>query len=80
MKRVRVSIEWNYGATASLFRYIGNKGKLSILGHRTIAKIYTVATILRNLNIGYYGCQSSNYFNVALDENFVEKYITQTDF
>jgi len=30
MKSVRISIEWNYGTTASLFTFIGMKGKFKV--------------------------------------------------
>jgi hypothetical protein len=80
MKRVRVSIEWNYGCTASMFRYLNTKRKFQILKSSNVSKIYTVATLLRNISIGYYGCQSSNYFNVNVSDNFVQNYINQIDF
>ena len=80
MKKVRISIEWDYGHTASLFKYLTNTEKLKIMKSPTVSKIYTVCTILRNLHIGFYGCETSNYFNVILPEDFNEKYLTQTDF
>ena len=67
MKRVRISIEWNYGTTAALFKCVCNKHKLKLLQSKSVSKIYTVATILRNLHIGLYGCQSSNYFDLDVD-------------
>ena len=80
MKKIRISIEWNYGFTASLFRYLGAKYKLQLLkSGDTVTKIYTVATILRNLYVILYGCQTSNYFNLRLDTDFLEKYINQED-
>ena len=80
MKRVRISIEWNYGSTASLFKYVCNKRKLKVLQSATVSKIYTVCTILRNLHVGLYGCQSSNYFDLDIPDDFVEKYLMQEDF
>lgn len=80
MKHVRISIEWNYMVTAALFRYLACTDKLKLLKSSIVTKVYTVATILRNCHIGYYGCQSSSYFNIDIQENFVEKYLTQTDF
>ena len=80
MKKVRISIEWDYGHCASLFKYVTNKRKLKVLKGEIISKVYTVATIFRNIHAGFYGCQTSNYFNVALPENYVEKYLSQTDF
>jgi hypothetical protein len=80
MKKVRISIEWDYKYTASLLKYVTNKRKLQVLKGDTVSKIYTVATIYRNIHAGFYGCQTSNYFNVSLSDNYVEKYLTQTDF
>ena len=80
MKSVRISIEWNYANTAALFKYVCNKRKLQLLQSDCVTKVYKVATFLRNLHIGMYGCQSSNYFNLPIRENFVEHYLRQTDF
>jgi len=80
MKRVRISIEWNYGTTAAMFKYVCNKRKLKVLQSNTVSKVYTVATILRNLHIGLYGCQTSNYFDLDIPNNFIEKYLLQEDF
>ena len=55
-----------------------NKDKLKLLGSARVGKIYTVCTILRNIHVGFYGCQASNYFDVKLPDNFVECYLTQT--
>ena len=79
MKSVRISIEWDYGYTATLFRYICNKQKLKLLRGKSTSKVYTVCTILRNIHTGYYGCQTSNYFNLVVPDNFVYAYLTQTD-
>ena len=80
MKQVRISIEWNYGNTASLFKFIGMKHKLKLLQSSHVSKYYVVATLLRNIHCGIYGCQTSNYCDVALPSNFVEHYLTQTYF
>jgi hypothetical protein len=79
MKKVRISIEWNYGYTASLFRILSNKDKLKVMqeGGR-VREVYTVCTLLRNFSVGLYGGQTSNYFNLTLPENFLEAYINQT--
>jgi DDE superfamily endonuclease len=74
MKSVRISIEWNYANTASLFKYVSNKRKLQLLQSDTVTKVYHVATFFRNLHIGLYGCQSS------IRHNFVPHYLHQTDF
>jgi hypothetical protein len=80
MKRVRISIEWNYGYTINLFRYIGQKHKLKELKKGVFTRVYTVCTLLRNIHIGFEGGQTSNYFELIVSDDFVEKYINQTDF
>ena len=80
MKRVRIFIEWNYGTTASLFKYICCKRKLKVLQSTNVSKIYTVCTLLRNIHIALYGCQTSNYFDLDIPDNFLEKYLMQEDF
>lgn len=80
MKKVRQSIEWNYGYTACKFKYVQNEWKMKILQAGTVAKIYTVVTFLRNCVVALYGCETSNYFDLDLPDNFLENYITQTNF
>ena len=80
MKRVRISIEWNYGTTASLFKCICCKRKLKVLQSTSISKIYIVCTLLRNIHIALYGCQTSNYFDIDIPDDFLEKYLMQEDF
>ena len=80
MKSVRVSIEWNYGYTATLFQYLTKKNKLKVMKGKSVTKVYTVCTLLRNLHVGLYGCQSSNYFDLIIPQNFIENYLNQTDF
>jgi hypothetical protein len=80
MKKVRKSIVWNYGHTATLFKYLQNKRKMKLLASTTVSKVYTVCTLLRNLHIGCYGCQTANYFNLDIPANFVHHYLNQTDF
>ena len=36
MKRVRISIEWNYGYTATLFKYIQNHNKLKVMQSKNV--------------------------------------------
>jgi hypothetical protein len=79
MKKVRISIEWNYGYTASIFKYVQNEWKMKILLSEIVAKVYTVVTLLRNFLVAIYGGQTSNYFNVRLPYEFLEHYINQTD-
>ena len=80
MKKVRISIEWNYGYTASLFHYLLTFSKKKVLASSNVSKMYIVATILRNCHAALYGCQTSNYFDITLPEDFLEHYISQTDF
>jgi hypothetical protein len=78
MKGVRISIEWNYGHTASLFPYVARRSKLKVLSSDEVSKVYTVCTILRNFHAILYGCQTSNYFNLNFGEDewhFLECYI-----
>ena len=79
LKTVRISIEWNYGATATDFAYIKNFDKLRIMESRSVTKAYTICTLFRNFKVGLYGCQTSNYFNIRPPKDFLEKYIRQED-
>ena len=79
MKKVRISIEWNYATTAGLFKYIALPWKLKLLGGPNVAKVYTVCTILKNCHAILYGCQTSNYFNLSLPDGFIHYYINQED-
>lgn len=79
MKRTRISIEWNYMRTATLFRYVGNPTKLQILRSSSrVSRTYIVCTILRNFLVCLYGSETSNYFNHIFPEDFLERYISQT--
>ena len=53
--KVRISIEWNYGATGNLYGYLCNHDKLKLLSSNVVSKVYTVATILRNCHVAMYG-------------------------
>ena len=78
MKKVRISIEWNYGYSASIFKFLQMQWKIKLLANdQAVSKLYTVVTLLRNIHIGFYGGQTSNYFNLHLNgENFVQSYLT----
>ena len=78
MKAVRIAIEWNYGYTASLFRYIQNTDKLKLLGSDACSEVYTVCTLLRNFRVCMYGGQSSVYFDLLMHPQLFEFYVNQT--
>jgi len=80
MKHVRISIEWNYAVTGSLFRYIRYSDKFRLLKNKRVSKIYTVATLFRNFHVALYGSQSSNYFNLEMPRDMLINYIRGTDF
>ena len=66
LKTVRISIEWNYGATAADFAYIKNYDKLRIMESRNVSKAYTICTLFRNFKVGLYGSQTSNYGRLVI--------------
>jgi hypothetical protein len=75
MKRLRISIEWNYGHQGTLFRYLGTQYKMKVLSGETTTKVFIVTTILRNLHTGFYGSQTSRYFNLVIPSDFNYKYV-----
>ena len=79
MKHVRISIEWNYGSTATLFKYVRKKDKLKLLGDSRVSKIYTVATLFRNFHNACYGSQCSMYFNAEMPVDMLSSYVNQTE-
>lgn len=78
-KKIRISIEWDYGTTGSLFKCLQNLDKLKLMKSDTVKKVYIVCTLLKNFHVMLYGCQSSNYFNLQFPPNILEHYINQTD-
>ena len=78
MKSVRIAIEWNYGYTANLFRYAQTTDKLRILGSKSVSRMYTVVTLLRNMRVMMRGGQSSVYFGLRMHKDLVEHYVHQT--
>ena len=46
MKKLRISIEWNYATTGALFKYLAMPWKLRLMRSSTVSKIYTVCTIV----------------------------------
>ena len=77
MKKVRISIEWNYATTGSLFKYISLLWKLRLMRSANVAKVFTVCTILKNYHAILYCCQTSNYINVSFLDGFIDYYINQ---
>ena len=76
---MRISIEWNYLVTGSLFKYIKLPSKLRILANSKVAKVFTVAKLFKNFHVALFGCQSSVYFKLQIPDNMLENYINQTD-
>ena len=73
--RTLLLIEWNYGITAGLYGYLTNTNKLKLLGSHVVSKEYTVATIMRNCHVAMYGCETSHYFDIEMEDNFLELYM-----
>lgn len=80
IKKVRVTIEWNYGLNVNLFRYLTMNNKLKLMESTTVAKIYTVAILFKNFHVCLYGCETSKYFNAEIPFNMLQNYINQDDF
>ena len=78
MKSVRISIEWNYMTTVSLFAFVGMEHKFKVFESAGIARIYIVATLFKNFHACLYGNQTMNFFDVILPDKFLEDYINQT--
>ena len=74
-KSVRIAIEWNYGVTANLFHYLKNIDKLKLLHNDNVSKVYTVCVLLRNCHNALYGGISSNYFNIVIPSDMLERYL-----
>ena len=75
MKKLRISIEWNYGHQAALFNYLNTHYKMKLLKSSAVTKVFLVTALLRNLYTGYYGSQSSKYFDLDIPADFNYKYI-----
>lgn len=63
MKKVRISIEWNFGLTAKLYKYTTSWRDMKLRGNADVKDYNLVSTLLRNAHVCLYGCQTSNYFN-----------------
>ena len=73
MKSGRIFID---GTTASIITFIGMKGKFKLYETVGVARIYIVTTLFKNFHACLYGNQTMNYFNVVLQEAFLECYIS----
>lgn len=79
MKKLRISIEWDYGHTATLFPYLTNTNKLKVMKSAVVAKVYTVCTLLKNIHVILYGCETSNYFDLHFANDLLEYYMKLED-
>jgi hypothetical protein len=79
-KHCRISIEWNYGVTGALFRYVINPTKLKVLKGEIVSRIYTVATLFRNFHVCMYGCNTSAYFGLEIPSDMFENYVNRNNF
>ena len=79
MKKIRISIEWNYGLTYNLFRYLNMNYKMFVLNHSIMKKIFIVCTLLRNFHVILYGSETSSYFNYSFSADFLKSYINQSE-
>ena len=75
MKKLRIAIEWNYGHQSTLFNYLNTTYKMKLLKSTMVTKVFLVTTLLRNLYTGFYGSQSSKYFDLEIPPDFNYKYI-----
>jgi hypothetical protein len=68
MKKIRVSIECNYGQTSNLFQYVDWRKNCKVLaGGSNIALCYKIATLLKNISICVnQTCVTAEYFNCSV--------------
>ena len=63
-KKIRISIEWDYGVTAQLFQYVDLKKNNRICaGGSNVSKTYLSAVLLKNCHICLYGSITATYFS-----------------
>ena len=63
MKKVRISVEWNYGETSQLFPFVDYNKNIKIQ-KMAYAKIYFCAAFLRNCHNFLYPNITSQYFDM----------------
>ena len=71
MKSVRISIEWNFMTTVSLFAFVGMEHKFKVFESCGVARIYIVATLFKNFYASLYGNQTMNDFRFILPDNYL---------
>lgn len=64
--KVRISIEWNYRTTSSLFKFVNYVENCKICtGGSNAALTYFTAMFLKNCHVCLYHCESARYFNIV---------------
>jgi hypothetical protein len=76
-KSVRIAIEWSYGAIKNLFGYLRNLSKLKLLRSDRLLRVYFVCVLLRNCHVALYGGIESNYFDIVIPDDMLERYLNQ---
>jgi hypothetical protein len=62
MTKIRIAVEWSFGLTGKLYKYVTNWYNLKLRKTKDISSYYFVATLLRNAHVCLYGSQTSKYF------------------
>jgi hypothetical protein len=78
IKSVRISIEWNYGYRALLFKYIQRIDKLKVMQPANLSRVYTVAALFHNFYSILYGNQLTVYFQSRFPPEVLDHYIKGT--
>lgn len=76
-KSIRIAIEWSYGGVSNLFHYIRNLDKLKLLRSNRLLRVYFACQLLRNCHVALYGGIESNYFEIVLPDDMLERYLNQ---
>lgn len=63
MTKIRIAVEWSFGLTGKLYKYVTNWYNLKIRKTKDVRSYYFVATLLRNAHVCLYGSETSKYFN-----------------
>ena len=73
MAKMRIANEWAYGITGRYFPFVKNCYRLKMLKDLLATKYYFVATLMRNIQVCLYGCQTNSYYYMkapTLEEYF----------